>query len=364
MKEEVVYDYVANREVGMSPNLQHVVVIDIGGTSCRAGILVPQGELLQKPLISPTPGYRQNPSMNDEQLISLLVRKVNDWVSNLKTSYPNLKLNQVGISFAGPVDSFGKILNAPTVWGTKVKYPVALKDLIENSLRIDTIVANDITAAAYAYGNVPQYKSYPLLCVITISSGIGAKVYDVDASKVLIDENGFGGEIGHFVYTLSDSAPLCECGGKGHLGALASGRAAEDLARKLAREKYELFQQSFYFGLMKGDSITAKQIAEGARIGDRFALEVIDQVTSPLAHVISCIALSIGIKKFIIIGGFALGVGQPYVNLLRHHLRKIGVFCLGEKEVEEMVTLGELEYPELVGIGLMSQKFITKFGKL
>jgi len=353
----------------MSPNtinsstLQQIVVIDIGGTNIRAGIAGVQGQLLEKPIVRPTPNSYRNPNIYGEKLISLLLEEIIDIVTYLRTTYSELRLNQLAISFAGPIDSSGRVLNAATIWGTKVGYPVPLKDLVEGSLKLRSIIANDITAAAYGYGNMPCYKRYPLICVITVSSGIGAKVYDVRANKVLIDESGFGGEIGHFVYSFSDSAPPCECGGKGHLGALASGRAAEELARRLAQEKRETFQQSSFFHSLGPESITAEQIAEGAKIGDRFALGVINRLTFPLAHVISCIALAIGVKRFIIIGGFALGAGYPYLNSLRKNLKNIGVFCLNDEEVEEMVTLGELEYPELIGIGLIAQKFIAESGK-
>ncbi|MCH8855553.1 MAG: ROK family protein, partial [Proteobacteria bacterium] len=39
-----------------------------------------------------------------------------------------------------------------------------------------------------------------------------------------VGPHGRGGEMGHLRVDFTESAPRCECGGVGHLGAIASGR--------------------------------------------------------------------------------------------------------------------------------------------
>ncbi len=348
----------------MDRNSGHTVVIDVGGTNFRASIVGPKGRLLLKPEITRTPNCQGEPNVGSERLKSLLIERIVETMNHYRKAYSELDLAQIGISFAGLVDSAGRVLDATTIWGRRVEYPFPLKDLLEERLSATCFIANDVISALWAYGHMLKYRRYPLICVVTVSSGIGAKVYSTELQKVLVDDGGFGGEMAHTVYDFSDSAPTCACGGKGHLTSLASGRAAEYLARVLARDSYVTYKRSPYFRSISSGSITASNIADAARGKDMFALEIVDRVTFPLAHAISNLAVILGVRKFIIIGGFALGVGPVYLESLRSNLKRIGIYGLPKQEIGRIVTLGRIDdYPELVGIGLLArQKVLPTLG--
>ena len=122
--------------------------------------------------------------------------------------------------------------HAPTLWGSEGKNFPIVKILSEELPEILWVVENDITAATERY--VAQYTKNNLdyIGVFTISSGVGNKIYDIRHGRMLLNSVGFGGEIGHATLDFSDDAPLCDCGGRGHLGALVSGRAIERSVRE------------------------------------------------------------------------------------------------------------------------------------
>jgi glucokinase len=76
--------------------------------------------------------------------------------------------------------------------------------------------------------------------------------------------------------------------------------------------------------------------------------------------VIHNVEKSIGVEKFIIIGGFALNVGEPYLRALRKNLVKVvGVDYYGRtpNEIESLVVLGEKDDLDcLKGIGMIASK--------
>ena len=73
--------------------------------------------------------------------------------------------------------------------------------------------------------------------LFTVSSGIGSKMFDRKSSQGVIDHLPYAGEIGHIVINDDAHAPVCDCGAKGHLQAIASGRGIERAARREAPER-------------------------------------------------------------------------------------------------------------------------------
>lgn len=69
-------------------------------------------------------------------------------------------------------------------------------------------------------------------CLLTIGSGTGNKVFH--GGEILLDADGHGGELGHWVCDASPGAPLCDRGASGHLGAITSGRGVLAAARRAA----------------------------------------------------------------------------------------------------------------------------------
>ena len=64
-----------------------------------------------------------------------------------------------------------------------------------------------------------------------------------------------------------------------------------------------------------------------------------------------------GLFWIIFIGGFALNLGDIYINSLKKSLNKIAFFHRTRKEVTELVELGINDDMDcLIGVGLLSQK--------
>ncbi len=194
----------------------------------------------------------------------------------------------------------------PTVWGKEgANYPL-LENLKRKLPKINWVVANDITAAAERYGQMEKYRSVDYLCVITVSSGIGNKVYDVQNKKVILDSMCIGGEMGHIQYDISSDAPICDCGGRGHIACYSSGRAVENLAQATSRMSMHEFANSVLGEVCKApEQITNLKFVEAAKLKDKFTLNILDKTTFPLAYAIGYLSGAIGVERFIMIGGFA-----------------------------------------------------------
>src|ERR1700750_2414313 len=80
----------------------------------------------------------------------------------------------VGVAFPGPVGADGRVLAAPTIWGDRGCAPFAVgAALAPHWAGAPVHVLNDVSAAGYRHLRAPDED----FCIVTVSSGIGNKVF-------------------------------------------------------------------------------------------------------------------------------------------------------------------------------------------
>jgi C7-cyclitol 7-kinase len=174
------------------------------------------------------------------------------------------------------------------------------------------LIMNDVTAAGYCYLTRPDED----LCIVTVGSGIGNKVFI--GGRPLVGPGARGGEIGHVQVDFSENAPFCDCGGRGHLGAMASGRGTGFQTARLAAQDPPGFVSSLLGRRVEGNlgRVDNEAIVEAFHQEDPWTLRLIRNMVRPLGQALAAIHVGIGIERFIIVGGFALALGACYRHLL------------------------------------------------
>jgi C7-cyclitol 7-kinase len=271
------------------------LVFDIGGTKTRAGLFDPKRATLERTSCAPTPNHLDEPRATFEELHEALLSLMQRLGDELA---PGDDVDDVGVAFAGPIDPAGLVLAAPTIWGTRLRSPIALgRDLASLWPRARIRVLNDVTAAGFRHLR-PDDGDF---CIVTVSSGIGNKVFA--GGRPLLGRTGLGGELGHLCVDDSPDAPLCECGGRGHLGAIASGRGVVAYARQHAQ-------------MPEACALTAPEVAAGFRRGEEWAVSVVRRCSAPLGWALASMHLGLGVERFVLFGGFALALGERYRALV------------------------------------------------
>jgi predicted NBD/HSP70 family sugar kinase len=285
------------------------VVFDVGGTHIRAGAY----SLTERCLFRTAkevlePGLKP-PSADDPSGGGLFERLAALARSVLASESPEM----VVVAFPGPVDPWGNPLAAPTVWGRVPNSPLPVKDLLQAQWpQARLLVLNDVTAAGFRYLSYPDES----LCVVTVSSGIGHKVFA--HGRPVVGPGGRGGEIGHLQIDFSPEAPPCDCGQQGHLGALASGRASRYQMMRLAQEDPSGFRASL-LAAQYGSVLAAIQnehVVAAFHQRDAWTKRLIERMAEPLGFALAAIHLTVGVERFILIGGFALALGVHYRSLV------------------------------------------------
>jgi glucokinase len=311
------------------------VVADLGGTTLRIGRTTEGTDSVEAVRRMATEGLDRHRESSPRDLQNRVVEQLTQELEAYLAGPEGSGVSAVGVSFAGPMTKDGTVLAGPTLWGGPAA-PLPIAHILNRRLTLPVVVANDITAAAWRYASTEPNP----FCLITISSGIGHKVFR--NGEVLISDSGHGGEIGHWRVDPREDAVPCECGGRGHLGGIASGRGVLTAARRAAAADPGGFVRSTLAGPAHGlpDAITNEYLARAVRADDPFATRVLRDCLLPLAMAVNCVFTAIGVRRYLFIGGFAVAIGHRFITLLGDELTKLGCFGLGEEEIRAMLTLG------------------------
>ena len=310
------------------------VAFDLGGTHLRCATVDEAGRLraIEKQRITSFI-HGDRPEAIWQKIISSIAAFESAVKSTLSPEAPMV------ISFPGPIAPPSRILSAPTVVGDDTAIPDIVAELQTLTGR-RTYILNDISAAAW---HISRQVDFNRFMVITISSGIGSKVFDRHHPQGVLDDVVYSGEIGHAKVDDAPGAMICDCGGRGHLGAISSGRGIERFARRQARHHLNRFEASACaqrFDATPSTLDNERHLVPAARLGDDWALAVIRESTRPLARVLISTALAVGLEKVVVIGGFALQLGEVYLDLLRSLLKSECDYHVMKDEAAGLVMLG------------------------
>jgi predicted NBD/HSP70 family sugar kinase len=334
--------------------MRPVIAFDLGGTHLRSVVVDGSGkarDILKTRINSFTSGAP--PRAVWEEIIASMAT----FESKVRGEVPDHA--PIAISFPGPVKHPSQILDAPTVAGKTVSIPDLRLELFRLTGR-PVLILNDISAAAWYFGQrTPDNR----LMVVTVSSGIGSKIFDRRHPNRVLDDPPYAGEIGHVTVDYSPDAVDCDCGGRGHIGAIASGRGVERAARRKAQTAPDDFARSACvrtFGATAAHLNNEEHIVPAIRANDPWALALISESTRPLARMLLSVTLAVGLERIIVIGGFALALGETYLQVLRSELREACDYRVVHEYLENLIEAGSAEEEAcLLGAAVYAQQMHT-----
>ena len=215
--------------------------VDIGGTTVKIGLFEETGTIVEKWEI-PT-----NTLADGEAILP-------DIAFSLKTKIEERKLSEedilgIGVGVPAPVTAEG-IVNGSANLGWKYK---EVKKEMEELTGLKAYIGNDANVAALGEMWKGGGAGEKNMIMVTLGTGVGGGV--IIDGKMLVGNNGAGGEIGHICVNYEEN-DRCGCGNKGCLEQYASATGIVRLAeQKLKTEKRET--------ILNKAAITAKDVFDG-----------------------------------------------------------------------------------------------------
>lgn len=273
----------------------NAIGIDIGGTKIAAGVVTPEGEILNE--------VRYATAASPERLLSSITRAITEVRDGFEVG---------GACLAVPgfvLTAENKVIFAPNLHAIE---GLPLKDEIEERTGLPITVENDANTAAWGEFRFGVGSEADHLVFITLGTGVGGGV--VMHGVLLRGAQGAGGELGHV--TIQATGPRCSCGNHGCLEALASGTAIQRRAREVANEK----PNSALGRLATERKVLGEDVTELAHKGDEAAISVLEETG---------VWLGIGLASFvnvfnpevIAVGGGAAKAGELILRPAREEVR-------------------------------------------
>lgn len=280
--------------------------VDVGGTSLRAARFVGQQPIPDAKIKTPT-----QPGGEREHMLDRLEQAIRD------VAPPDLAgVAGIGIGLPGPVDPrTGLVITLTNIPGWK---DLPLQKIMQARLGRPVFLGNDANLAALGEWKFGAGRGYHDVLYLTISTGIGGGIIVDD--RLLLGARGLGGEVGHVM--VQRGGPLCGCGQRGCLEALAAGPAIT--RRAVARLEAGEGADSALRTVAGGDPgrLTTALIGQAALDGDAFAQALFAEAG---AHIGAAIASLMHVfnPAVVILGGGVSFVGawlfEPVRAAVRAH---------------------------------------------
>lgn len=315
---------VGRRRIGLRlrSELGYVVGVDLGTYNLRIAVTDLSGAPLAKRTV-PTQMWLGRAAVL-ERCFSLIREVVAEAGIDMG------RIRGIGFAFSGVIDvSAGKILSYPRPGLMESWRNVPLQKIVEDEFNVPCVLEDSVRAIAIMERTQGAGAPYNDFVYVDVGIGVGASIFI--NGTLYRGCNGSAGEFGHI--TIDEDGPLCCCGGRGCLEALASA------ARVIENVKAALHKgvPSKVLELAEDDpgNITIEIIATAAREGDSLAYRALSEAAAHIGA--ACADLVNLLNPEAIIFGGALFRAAP--EILLDHLKRLVRHRALEKSVNDVVLL-------------------------
>jgi glucokinase len=190
-----------------------VIGVDVGGTKTLFAVVTPEGTIEAR--------LERHTVVSSQEA---LLAELDDGVEELRSAHP--ETTALGFGIPSRVDQrTGRAVASVNIPLTDVDF----RDRMRERHGLPVAIDNDGNAAAIGEWRTGAARGASNVVMLTLGTGVGGGL--ILGGQPYRGATGSGAELGHIV--IEFDGPLCGCGGRGHLEAVASGKAAGQVAQKL-----------------------------------------------------------------------------------------------------------------------------------
>jgi len=324
--------YMINNELG------YIIGIDVGGTNTRGILTDLSGNIIHYLKI------KTRAKEGKEAVLNRVISVANEMIDSSKISKE--KLFGIGMSISGIINSFeGVSIFCPNIPGWE-NYPI--KNIMEKEFNLPVCIDDSVRCAAVAEKRFGIAKDHDNFIFISIGKGIGMGAF-IDG-KIYRGSMGLAGELGHI--TVSEDGPLCNCGNKGCLEAIASGpgilrRAREGIENGIITSISKEINNNF-------DNLSMEIISKAANEGDKYAYYLMNRTGEYIGIAIAA-ALNLFGSDLVVLWGGILECGDIILDAIKRTVKMRALEFISKRVRIEKTGIGD----NIAALGA-AQTFIDK----
>jgi glucokinase len=273
------------------PSESVFIGIDLGGTTLKAALVSPTGEIIHETRIETE---LRNPEALFKQVIETALslrddKRAGGQVAGIGIGIPGLvnrKTNRIEI-----------MPNLPAL------SEIDITSELSSKTGLPVILDNDANAAAYGELQVGASRGRREVFFITLGTGIGAGL--IINGQIYRGAAGFAGEFGHM--TIDPEGIECACGNIGCLETIASG---PNIVRRTRERLYRDRTSSLSrLAIPRDREFTAEDIAHAAREGDEMAQVMMERTGMFLGIALAAVINLLNVEM-VVMGGGVMDAGD------------------------------------------------------
>ena len=289
------------RLLRINDQLGFVAGIDMGATSLEVALADVTGSIVQR--CTEATDVKLPPESVLGRCSELLLELI-----RAQGGTPDQMLG-IGVGVPGPVDFARGVLVAPPLMPEWENYPI--RDFFKKTFpSAFVVVDNDVNIMALGEQRVGDGAGIDHFIFVKIGTGIGAGI--ISNGKLHRGSDGCAGDIGHIC--VDKEGPLCACGNKGCLEAMAAGPAiaakALDAARNGSSPILSQMRDS------NGGILRPEDVNAACREGDQAALDIIRESGQMIGDVLATLVNFFN-PSHIFVGGGITNFGNHLLVAIR-----------------------------------------------
>jgi glucokinase-like ROK family protein len=220
-------------------------------------------------------------------------------------------LAAIGAGVPGPTIASAGMVLAPPIMPGWDRFPI--RDTLEKLWGCPVSLNNDAELGVLGEWACGAGRGEQNLAYIKVGTGIGAGLF-IDG-QIYRGATGSAGEIGHM--TIDENGPLCACGNRGCLEALAGGRAIVSMARTAIQSgrRTELAE------LPNLEALSVMDISNAAARGDLVAQEILAEAGNQLGIALTSL-VNLFNPNIVVVGGGVAQTGDLFLEPIRKAVLK------------------------------------------
>ncbi|MFN8485381.1 MAG: ROK family protein [Anaerolineae bacterium] len=309
---------IADNAAAAQPPL--VVGVDVGGTKTAAAVVDASGRLFGRTQTATQLGGAEPTLRGVAATIHTAVAAAGVALSDITA---------VGLGVPGKVDP----VRGLGVYSVNVGWHDApVVAYLSDALGRPCAVENDVGAAALGESHYGAGRGVAAMVYLSLGTGIASRL--VLDGKLYRGMSGLAGEIGHTVF--DPRGPLCKCGARGCLEAIASGPGIA--ARGQAAVDEWQPTQLAEMANDAGGPVTTRMVFEAAAAGDAVAQGIVEATGVTLAEAVQQLIMFFD-PQLVVLGGGLVGVGDALTAPIYQDLAR---------RAAESTTFAEMYAPQKV----------------
>lgn len=275
---------------------KYVIGVDLGGTKIYTALVDLEGNMKNEVIV------KTEAEQGDMAVLNKILNTIDTVLDNVNID----EVMAIGVGSPGPLD----VKNGLIVYTPNLPFKnFNIVNPIKEKYNLPTYLDNDANVATLGEFMFGAGRGTENMVFVTASTGIGGGA--IINGKLFRGSTGNALEVGHT--TIMKGGPRCGCGNEGCSESLASGTG-------IMKRANEEVNSNSITSLKDHSEVTAKEVFEEAKKGDRVAKEILINALSYLGITVANIANTFD-PDMIVIGGGVVNGGEIVLETIKKEVK-------------------------------------------